>query len=143
MDYPWAHLMEVPCGVMAESPKVQTSPLPGSSSLPVLCQGSQSVARGHPGFVGEGTVVKPSPLWAGWSEARELAHSPAQGLRVIPAGAYLRGGWVGGLPRAPVMLSRRASGLKVLDVLWLHGGIMACVEGGQEAQLSVAGKGDH
>lgn len=40
------------------------------------------------------------------------------------------------LPRAPVMLSRRASGLKVFDVLWLHGGIMACVEGGQEAQLA-------
>lgn len=38
---------------------------------------------------------------------------------------------------------RRASGLKVFDVLWLHGGIMACVEGGQEAQLSVAVKGDH
>jgi len=40
------------------------------------------------------------------------------------------------------MLSRRASGLKVFDVLWLHGGIVACVEGGQEAQLSMAVKGD-
>ena len=87
-------------------------------------------------------MVKPSPLWAGWLEARELAYSPAQGLRVIPAGAYLRGGLGGGLPRAPVMLSRRASGLKVFDVLWLHGGIVACVEGGQEAQLSMAVKGD-
>lgn len=61
MDYPWARLVEVPCGVMAESPKVQTAPLPGSSSLPVLCQGSQSVARGHPGFVGEGHCGKAEP----------------------------------------------------------------------------------
>lgn len=69
-------------------------------------------------------MVKPSPLWAGWSEARELVHSPAQGLRVIPAGAYLRGGWVGGLPSAPLMLSRGLLALKSLmfcgftEALW-------------------------
>lgn len=56
MDYPWARLV-VPCGVMADKSKsVQTAPLPGSSSLPVLCQGSQSVARGASRLCGGGAL---------------------------------------------------------------------------------------
>ena len=107
---------------MAESPKVQTLPLPGSSSLRVLCQGSQSVVRGHRDFVGEGHSGKAkSPLGrlVGSQGAGTLSSPGTQG---DSSRGLSRGGWVGGLPSAPLMLSRRASGLKVFDVLWLHRG---------------------